>query len=80
MKDLAEPVHVRLPIEVMKALEAESNRDGIPVSALVRRAVLREYRLSEGDGNPDYVSGKTARAPLQRATGENVTAREEVSA
>jgi hypothetical protein len=47
---LSKPLYVRLPVDVLEELEAESVEDGIPVSTLIRRAVIRERRNMRGDG------------------------------
>ncbi len=53
---LAVPIPVRLTVEAVRLLEEESTRDGIPVSVLIRRAVLRDLRLGGNDGNPDVTT------------------------
>lgn len=45
------PIPVRLPVRTIEELERESARDGIAISALIRRAVLRDLRLSGDDSN-----------------------------
>lgn len=48
---LSQGLFVRLPEQAVEVLMRESERDGIPISALIRRAVLRELRLGGGDRN-----------------------------
>ena len=40
---LADSIPVRLPVAVRKQIEDESRLTGIPMSVLIRRAVMRDY-------------------------------------
>lgn len=62
MQQYADPIQVRLPEAVVQRLRRESTREGIPVSLLIRRCVLRDYGedsyLPENSRNPDEDTGK----------------------
>lgn len=43
MQQLADPIQVRLPNEIVERLKIEASRQGIPMSLLIRRSVMLEY-------------------------------------
>lgn len=57
--ELGRPIPVRLPMTVIKLLEEESERDGIPLSVLIRRSVMRDY----------FVSGDSTNSPENTTNG-----------
>lgn len=66
---LGRPIPVRLPVDLEEELDAESARDGIPISLLIRRDLLRVRRLGGDVGNPDIVSVKTSSSAPSEAAG-----------
>ncbi len=50
--ELGRPIPVRLPKHITEAIDNESRREGIPVSALIRRCVMREFIVDGDSTNP----------------------------
>lgn len=50
--ELGRPIPVRLPPEVIERIEEESSATGIPVSALIRRSVMRDYFVGGDSTKP----------------------------
>lgn len=70
--ELSRPINVRLPVPVHEFLEELARRESIPVSTLVRQAVMRQFPLpANGTNSTTEGTSRTAEKPRTASTSQD---------